>query len=200
MQAQTTTQGRMPHTGGLQDRRGRPLRQVTLDLTPRIVGTDKVGGPLTPLRRSSPTSPLAFDGTRIPSVPSPSASPPDTPHLSALERLDRLLTTIDSVLRAYSIDRNHSPIHMRSLHNFLHRASDLYPHEGQNSWDGPDEDEVNRLEKEWWGSCVVAAWYGPRPGYGPMKMLANGGNDNGVRRRRRSKELSLKRDSSYVGL
>jgi hypothetical protein len=56
---------------------------------------------------------------------------------------------------------------------------------------------VEKLEKEWWSSEVVAAWYGPRPGAAPVSDRMRKDPRNALREDRLP---GLKRDTSYVGL
>ena len=172
-------------------------RRVTLCL-----GADEYPDEATSVHASNP-EPIASK------VPAPNGSPPDAPSLTPLERLERLIATIDSVLHGYSSDPNHSLIHLKALKDFLFRATSMGPRQalqtvnrsptqafaGQGQVLGPREDEVDRLEREWWASEVVAAWYGPRPG-----TRVTGVPGLPARRRSRNRTGELKRDSSYVGL
>jgi hypothetical protein len=57
--------------------------------------------------------------------------------------------------------------------------------------------EVDKLQDDWWGSEVVAAWYGPRPGRVVPKVVVKRSSAKG---REGHGGLELKRDSSHVGL
>lgn len=57
----------------------------------------------------------------------------------------------------------------------------------------PDAAEVDKLEREWWSSEVVAAWYGPRPG---SRMFS----ERNTPRKESEREAVIRRDGSFVGL
>lgn len=67
------------------------------------------------------------------------------------------------------------------------------PRRGSSYDKSPNAEEVDKLDREWWASEVVAAWYGPRPG-----SRAVGGN--GRARKVSTRESMIKRDASWVGL
>jgi hypothetical protein len=62
--------------------------------------------------------------------------------------------------------------------------------------------QVDALEKEWWDSEVVAAWFGPRPGCFTGAGRTRSGERQGREREGAgvSRRLDLRRDTSYVGL
>ncbi|ORY24589.1 hypothetical protein BCR39DRAFT_447366, partial [Naematelia encephala] len=96
----------------------------------------------------------------IPIPPTPSTTSTQSP----IARLDRLLQTIASVLKAYQVLPIRSPVYLASLQHFLQRAENLHPNPPDRHSSVPTGKEVDTLEREWWGSEVVAAWYGPQPG------------------------------------
>lgn len=57
----------------------------------------------------------------------------------------------------------------------------------------PNSADVDKLEKEWWSSEVVAAWYGPRPGSRTVGERTKSKREN-------ERDVTLKRDASFVGL
>jgi hypothetical protein len=57
----------------------------------------------------------------------------------------------------------------------------------------PSAADVDSLEREWWSSEVVAAWYGPRPGSRMVGERIKGRRDS-------ERDVALKRDASFVGL
>ncbi|ODN74095.1 hypothetical protein L202_07555 [Cryptococcus amylolentus CBS 6039] len=69
--------------------------------------------------------------------------------------------------------------------------------QGESEEEGPTERQVEQLEKEWWTSEIVAAWYGPRQGYGlkSQSQKSNGGRSVNFRTLGR-----FRRDVGYVGL
>ena len=107
-----------------------------------------------------------------------------------------------------------SPKHLQSLRGFQERCVWQLPDDEQYNWraenhrrpsvivvgedgftstlrptkrrsaEGVDEVEVDRIEKDWWASEVVAAWFGP----GQARKGTGQGREG------------LKRDMSYVGL
>ncbi|WVQ84223.1 hypothetical protein IAT38_006374 [Cryptococcus sp. DSM 104549] len=187
------------------------------------------------------------------------ASPLPTP----TERISHLLSTIASVLAAYSSLPNASPIHLSALAQCYHRAAALSPQaaeahplplsppalsrsqssisvsfllanpahnpyfSGSPPGTRPDSSpptrqasahhlalegneptarEVDALEKEWWESEIVAAWYGPR-----MEVSSRSRGLGGRSGRRSSVGTARsvnfgrmggirRRDASYVGL
>ncbi|WRT66737.1 uncharacterized protein IL334_003700 [Kwoniella shivajii] len=226
---------------------------------------------LTPL-----PSPSNLDLSHLPKDPS-------TFLLNPSERLEKLLSTISSVLTAYSLLPNPSPMYLTALSDFHHRAAALSPnaislpptppssspqstklrrslsynlmqnqpqsgqitplckfsHTSNNvssliplppSPSSPKElpltlEAVERLEKDWWNSEVVAAWYGPRsrrspdrrhapasPGTQDSSLESSGltgqrkncsTTRSSVHRTKRSdgkSELAVMGDTSYVGL
>lgn len=57
----------------------------------------------------------------------------------------------------------------------------------------PNAMEVDKLEREWWSSEIVAAWYGPRPG---SRTVGGRQKNKGETER----DVIVKRDASFVGL
>ena len=162
-------------------------------------------------RQSSPSD--ATPNHQPPLTIALSPSPPPVtpvPIESPTSRLDRLLSTINSVLRAYANVRYRSSTHLASLHAFQHHAHELLhgPQPPPNGRYGSKHlpkapmlsitsAEVDKLQDDWWGSEVVAAWYGPRPGRVVPKVVVKRSSAKG---REGHGGLELKRDSSHVGL
>lgn len=87
------------------------------------------------------------------------SSPPQGPPASPLYRLNNLLASISTLFTSYSLLPTTSQVYLSSLNSFHQRATYLL---GQFNETSPQTEEIERLEKEWWSSEVVAAWYGPR--------------------------------------
>ncbi|CAD6564516.1 MAG: hypothetical protein TREMPRED_005394 [Tremellales sp. Tagirdzhanova-0007] len=118
--------------------------------------------------------------------------PPEPPAI----RLDRLLSIIASVHQGYAIFPSRSPRYLAALQAFHHRAMVL-------SQPRPKaiptlSDDLDKLEKEWWASEIVAAWYGPRPGGTMPSQKAK--SRTMEREMDRQRDSSLKRDMSHVVL
>lgn len=67
------------------------------------------------------------------------------------------------------------------------------PRRGSSYNKAPDAAEVDKLERDWWASEVVAVWYGPRPG-------SRFAGDRTRVRKDSIREAFIKRDASFVGL
>ncbi|ODN93496.1 hypothetical protein L198_05361 [Cryptococcus wingfieldii CBS 7118] len=75
--------------------------------------------------------------------------------------------------------------------------------QGESEEEGPTKRQVEQLEKEWWTSEIVAAWYGPGPGsplregYGlkSQSQKSNGGRSVNFKTLGR-----FRRDVGFVGL
>ncbi|KAK4684267.1 hypothetical protein P7C73_g5918, partial [Tremellales sp. Uapishka_1] len=133
--------------------------------------------PISPTGRSHPPSPLS---------PSPLSPPPRAPSRPqhTPDRLAHLRTTIASILRSYSAQSTQSKLYLSLLDTFHERASAL----------DLSEDAIDKLEKDWWGSEFVAAWYGPQPGQCVLSSKKRGAA------RAMGKSAVLKRDASWVAL
>ena len=113
-------------------------------------------------------------------------------------RLDRLLSTITSVYRAYAVFPSRSPRYLAALQAFHHRAMVLS--QARSKATSTLSDALDQLEKEWWASEIVAAWYGPRPGGRMPSAKAKSRTLEREREMERQRDSSLKRDSSHVVL
>jgi hypothetical protein len=124
-----------------------------------------------------------------PPCPPPQTTPhpqvhPGPANENLLTRLKILLDSVISILNSKSLPPNPRT---HSLHIFYHRLVDLL-----HSPSPLDEGVVDDLEREWWGSEIVAAWYGPTRALRERGgLVAGGGGAGGVR---------VKADMMYVGL
>lgn len=113
-----------------------------------------------------------------PTTPPPGTHAPPSPTREQLtHRLHVLLDEVVSVIRSYSAMLNPSARRVHALHSFYDRIYDLlHPPSpdlfamdvdaepsGGTLGRGMTPSHVERLEREWWESEVVAAWYGPAP-------------------------------------
>lgn len=186
-----------------------------------------------PMGDQSPSSsreqPVSLDGPNPPRSRTPSPE-------SLTHRLHVLLDEVISVIRSYSTALNPSARRVQALHSFYDRIYDLlHPPSpdlfaagvdstGIASRRGLTAEHVERLEREWWESEVVAAWYGPVPALhavrSPVRPLPvrldvgarqapESGHDNprggsgvepGLNANQRDRVETIKRDASYVGL
>lgn len=188
----------------------------------RHLAKDHIFHPFNQSQRSGTPLPLERDHPT-------SGDPEKSTAQSARERLDRLINTITSVLDAYLLlpPSSRSPAFLDALREFQSRAYGLTPdsrtrispiHRSPNfrkffdltpltspeleKRQGPSKEDVDRLEKEWWESDIVVAWYGPRPGIGNVAFKApKAASEIAWKGKRRiPKEPSMRRDASYVGL
>jgi len=116
--------------------------------------------------------------------PAETARPPLHPRPSNQNLLTRLRTLLDSVISILNSLPPNPRTH--SLHIFYHRLLDLL-HSNLHL----KEEVVECMEREWWGSEIVAAWYGPTRALRERGGLAVGAGMGGVR---------VKTDMMYVGL
>lgn len=127
----------------------------------------------------SPRHPRPLLNPRANHKPSPSSPP--TPQ-SGTDRLNAILASITSVFDNYQ-----SPVYLSFLQSFRTRTADLLHRRPPAS-----SEEIDKLEKEWWGSEVVAVWYGPRPGERRSREV--------VGKKRLRGDGGLRRDTSRVAL
>lgn len=192
-------------------------------------GVGSVSGPTAHTLRHLPADEAQVEQSQPQNNHYPSAvpAPVQIPQQHLIHRLRILLDEIISVLRSYAATLNPSAPRVQSLHAFYDRVYDLLHPTSSDLFcvvdtDDSDSDsnsdstgterrrrsrrrevlasDVERLEREWWTSEVVAAWYGPSRIHHTPVVAAGRNGAVGAEANARDREVVLRRDASYVGL
>ncbi|ODN76698.1 hypothetical protein L202_05332 [Cryptococcus amylolentus CBS 6039] len=140
---------------------------------------------------------------------------------SSTKRLSALLTSISSLLASHVNSSLAAPAYIASIRYFQHRVLTMLQ-EAQQEGMPPCGAKVEELEREWWNSEVVAAWYGPKMPQGVPQTHKKGPKgkdmtrkialtqsdqnreDKRLREKRRCEPLGaivpIRCDASFVGL
>lgn len=111
------------------------------------------------------------------------------------------MSDITSVLVAYSKLPTRSIAYLISLQAFETRVKDLL----RSGEDSIHVDQVEKVEKDWWSSEIVAAWYGPIPGAGGRREMSERAK-NRLKEREKMREIgqenqsTIRKNASYVGV
>jgi hypothetical protein len=109
-----------------------------------------------------------------------------------------------------SILKSQKPIHNHSLHGFYDKIVSLLSTSSSSSSSSSDPSRtdltigvVEELEREWWSSEIVAAWYGPTRALRERGLVGRGCENElelGDEQGEGEGEMKVKRDIMYVGL